>query len=465
MADTKRHFSDFLEGSESPSETTIIDGKRVHKGAGRKPTDSLPKSKRTAQNRAAQRAYRERKEKRMKDLEDKVQSLEDETNKANSESDFLRAQVNMLKNELLKYRGNNDFLDLELNLPTSVGKLSNPNTKGHVPNFDKSNHQVRSSDSSDFSDLRSNSNSSVDYSPDTELSSNDNVKGGDGSINRIPLNSNNSSNQIPDLVSGSSSSTSPLNDNIINSPNERGKFEEQSDPFCSTLNEACGTKQSPIPKDKRGQKEFDYYNAKSPFSNLFNSPNYLNENGENGGNGDYNNTDFFNDDFFNNDQSGFNFNLSKKNENNDPLSFLNDNNFDVNLAFNENDDSKLDNLVNEESAYDPLKDQTNTTDFNVNDFLKSSEPFQHDQYKVQETTNSNNNNDDDDDDVVPAPDKTYKCSEIWDRITSHPRYTDIDIDGLCSELKVKAKCSERGVVINASDVTSLIEKSANSKKN
>ncbi|KAK6462262.1 Bzip transcription factor Pap1 bound To Dna, partial [Scheffersomyces coipomensis] len=66
----------------------------------RKPIETEPKSKRTAQNRAAQRAYRERKERKMKDLEDKVKNLEDKNIKVTTEADFLKAQVEMLKKEL-----------------------------------------------------------------------------------------------------------------------------------------------------------------------------------------------------------------------------------------------------------------------------------------------------------------------------------------------------------------------------
>lgn len=55
---------------------------------GRKPIDTEPKSKRTAQNRAAQRAYRERKERKMKELEDKVRLLEDANVRALTETDF-----------------------------------------------------------------------------------------------------------------------------------------------------------------------------------------------------------------------------------------------------------------------------------------------------------------------------------------------------------------------------------------
>ena len=66
--------------------------------------------------------------------------------------------------------------------------------------------------------------------------------------------------------------------------------------------------------------------------------------------------------------------------------------------------------------------------------------------------------------IVPAPEKGLKCSEIWERITNHPKYTEIDIDGLCLELKSKAKCSERGVVVNSTDVNQLLEQSGAMKR-
>jgi len=188
---------------------------------------------------------------------------------------------------------------------------------------------------------------------------------------------------VPDLISGSSSSTSPLNDNILVSPDSQNSapntvnsnqfdnqndqnygfthqtFEEQVDPFCVKLNEACGTKDCPVPKDKE-----DQYQYNSPFSNLRNpeKENYTTSTNDN--------TSF--DPFFNGD-SKFNFELSSNNE--DPLSFLNDNNFDVSLAFadsytepkrsNEVDPMSL--LTTEESVYDPLNDKG----FNFNDFVSS----------------------------------------------------------------------------------------------
>jgi len=60
--------------------------------------------KRKAQNRAAQRAFRERKEKHLKDLETKVAELEKASDATNHENGLLRAQVQRLQVELREYR-------------------------------------------------------------------------------------------------------------------------------------------------------------------------------------------------------------------------------------------------------------------------------------------------------------------------------------------------------------------------
>jgi len=60
--------------------------------------------KRKAQNRAAQRAFRERKEKHLKDLETKVEELEKNTETTSQENGQLRAQVERLQVELKEYR-------------------------------------------------------------------------------------------------------------------------------------------------------------------------------------------------------------------------------------------------------------------------------------------------------------------------------------------------------------------------
>lgn len=75
-----------------------------NKKPGRKPLMSEPTSKRKAQNRAAQRAFRERKEKHLTDLEKKVEDLQKASDDSNQENGLLRAQVARLQVELKEYR-------------------------------------------------------------------------------------------------------------------------------------------------------------------------------------------------------------------------------------------------------------------------------------------------------------------------------------------------------------------------
>ncbi|KAL8628227.1 hypothetical protein Q9189_006080 [Teloschistes chrysophthalmus] len=75
------------------------------KKPGRKPLNSSePTTKRKAQNRAAQRAFRERKERHLKDLEAKVEDLEKASEATNHENGRLRATVDRLNNEVKEYR-------------------------------------------------------------------------------------------------------------------------------------------------------------------------------------------------------------------------------------------------------------------------------------------------------------------------------------------------------------------------
>jgi len=49
------------------------------------------------------------------------------------------------------------------------------------------------------------------------------------------------------------------------------------------------------------------------------------------------------------------------------------------------------------------------------------------------------------------------CNKLWDKIAAHPDFEQIDIDGLCGELRSKAKCSESGVVIQESDFDTALK--------
>jgi hypothetical protein len=68
---------------------------------GRKPATDTPPSKRKAQNRAAQRAFRERRAARVNELEDQIKQIEDDHDK---EQDVLQARVVHLEKEVEQYR-------------------------------------------------------------------------------------------------------------------------------------------------------------------------------------------------------------------------------------------------------------------------------------------------------------------------------------------------------------------------
>ncbi|KAK5750188.1 DNA-binding transcription factor yap1 [Elasticomyces elasticus] len=80
------------------------EGEKGAKKPGRKPLTSEPTTKRKAQNRAAQRAFRERKEKHLKDLETKVTAMNKSHEADKHENGMLKAQVERLQVELREYR-------------------------------------------------------------------------------------------------------------------------------------------------------------------------------------------------------------------------------------------------------------------------------------------------------------------------------------------------------------------------
>ena len=462
MAEVKRKLSQVSDELGSPH-----DDKKLHIKPGRKPIDTEPKSKRTAQNRAAQRAYRERKEKRMGELEIKVKFLEDEKIRASTELDFLRAQVDILKKELSLYRGHLDIRDLESKLPLSLGgkrnqfsELKNSQSKDAPEQSNGGSglsEEFNGKHSSSFSTLRSDLLNNSIENRFFVTSPTDNSQG--HSSNSHSEKESFGQKQVPDLVSWSSSSTSPLDNyaspkmqgSNLNDVNYEKQFDEQVDPFCAKLNEACGTKECPIPKDKRSIYGVqDSRNQKQESKNRTGSQ----QNPFTPENPDL----YFHD---------------------DPLASFNDDNFDVSLALGDNlfdeggqkfngDQDFPSWLVEEQSAYDPLNPNSI---FNMDTYVSSqrspsreeedSGALKENNFDGEgfESGNSHENNE-----VVPAPEEHVKCSEIWDRIVSHPKYTELDIDGLCSELKSKAKCCESGVVISSSDVNKLITRSISDKQ-
>ncbi|KAM3551090.1 hypothetical protein ARSEF4850_008040 [Beauveria asiatica] len=115
-------------------------GEKVPKKPGRKPLTSEPTSKRKAQNRAAQRAFRERKEKHLKDLEIKVEELEKASEAANHENTRLRAQVDRMNTELKQYKQNMSMLTQSKSSPQApplgaINRINDVNFQFEFPKF------------------------------------------------------------------------------------------------------------------------------------------------------------------------------------------------------------------------------------------------------------------------------------------------------------------------------------------
>ncbi|KAF9578335.1 DNA-binding transcription factor yap1 [Lunasporangiospora selenospora] len=89
--DDNVHFS---EGESDDEGDAPSEGKPAPKKAGRKPLTTEPTNKRKAQNRAAQRAFRDRKERYVKSLEDRIKELED-LNPSKSDTKLLEENTNL----------------------------------------------------------------------------------------------------------------------------------------------------------------------------------------------------------------------------------------------------------------------------------------------------------------------------------------------------------------------------------
>ncbi|OUM51739.1 hypothetical protein BVG19_g862 [[Candida] boidinii] len=507
---------------------------------GRKPILSEPKNKRTAQNRAAQRAFRERKEKRMKELELKVELLENEKSQISNESELLRMQVETLMEELNKVKGNhgnntdNPPLSLDAlkkltssnTFGTTTSSAASANRKNHDSSISsRSSNAYSPSDSSTFDKYTPVSSSSTpnstNYSSNSSANINSNKLNGNTTTNILPpvnnnqpsvlnsrkfqfpwsnsndfsldadgeipfeflvkssslnssnpnanedSNNNTNSQQVPELSSCESnkswsSKSSPTNLVMTANDNFTGEFDETVNSFCAELGNVCGTKANPIPKDYNNTNvvtdpttisSVDDFN--SPFQVLIDNTNQQQQQQQNQQQQQQNvaqksknstkfidNSDFLlNSNFLN---QPFDASLVFNNNNSlaqTPSSNLYDINYDFDTFAPEEDEANdliLNGLVTEDSKFDPL----------------NSDPINYGNVHVNVPGES-----EEDDVVVPNNSQNLmKCSQIWERITAHPRFSEIDIDGLCNELKSKAKCSENGVVVGARDVNDTLSK-------
>lgn len=342
------------EPKKKPATTSNTSGtqKPPARRPGRRIDPNEPETKRKAQNRAAQRAFRERKERHLKELEDRVEELENEAQTANNENEVLRKQVDRLQAELRKYRNENSPASTLSGFPEKKFTFEFP------------------------------------FFQNPKAVPGDNASQNIENVQLDPLTSHVTSQEsIPELAQSTSDSFS------------NSETEPKEDTFCEQLNLACGTRDDPIPK----------YKTANPF--ILSDPEIL----------------------------GFNSDFLSKTDNtssNPPLSF------DLDFLSDYKDNINTDFLCTVDTSQSAGSKFDSTVTFGDND--------------ADVSNSSPPSDNEDDDDTIPAPSKLMTCTAVWDRISSHPKFSEIDIDGLCSELRTKAKCSETGVVLNESDVNKLL---------
>ncbi|XP_014554126.1 hypothetical protein COCVIDRAFT_105819 [Bipolaris victoriae FI3] len=463
------------------------------KKPGRKPLTSEPTTKRKAQNRAAQRAFRERKEKHLKDLETKVQELEKASDATNHENGLLRAQVQRLQMELREYRKrlSMNSSGLSRTPPLTGGFSSMLNTNTTVNNFSFDFPRFGGLPGAQLLDngsLTKNKNASVSSSVSgrhnstgRDLSPNSNANGSttdspapmsagaktqrSGSLNGFFgfSNNNSSSSTTNNGASRSNTASSTGSQSRVFQFNSGSSNHSDSPSNSSTSptnqNSSCGT--SPEPSHASPNQQADtitdgyvcHGNSEGEvlFCEKLNMacgnprnpmPRAMSQS----------------------DAKPSPAVLSAKSPTPavtgiDYLANQNGGQFDPTL-FGEYRDTQ--NAIVGDGDFtggffnDAFLNTGYVSPFHFGDTPAVQKPNPLDEIeRAQEGQ-------DGDDEVVPGEDvnSLLNCHKIWDKLSSRPDFKDgtIDIDNLCSELRAKARCSESGVVVDHKDVEEALKR-------
>lgn len=483
----------FIDGQPAYDDTTMLHEKRkavaapttttapAKKGRkpGRKPDLSEPESKRKAQNRAAQRAFRERKERHLKELEDRVMQLESEAAATSNENMYLKSQVSRLQSELRHYRNT-------VGLVNQTGTAVAASSPGQSP-------QTSSSSGSNGAPISKPFTFEFPFfGGPTPPSAQQSDKGTPSQRSSLSGTSRSGSTALSPNSSVSGASSTQHKPIKIESTD--------ADEFCSELSQACGTRDHPLPaaasNASKSTPSRTIRAGSVPWNSLANGPQASPSNKD----GQLNNN--------NSSSTSNNKNNNSQNQNSTGLALAggpaaseagstpaggaNSADSPWALAANaggfgdlfaspdydssnfvgeyrdplfEGEEFTLPELVTSEySMFDPIENPIANSTFDALE-SKSSDLFPQQSPAGLQGDAQNNNASSAaaapaaaDDDTVPAPKKgnLMNCNAVWDRICSHPKFGDIDIDGLCYELRSKAKCSDNGVLLTEKDVDKVL---------
>jgi AP-1-like factor len=467
-----------LEGEETGKKRRESEAKKP----GRKPLTSEPTTKRKAQNRAAQRAFRERKEKHLKDLEDTVEKLQKNSDTANQENGLLRAQVERLQVELREYRKRLSWM------ASGTGNGISAMSSNSIPNApSKGSYGLQNNeflfDFPKFGDLPGGHlfNGQAKDQSKSNQKANDNNNRAPGVLGRDSLNgasrpngagyassnsamSDGTSNRTPPSATSAKTSYSglkssaPTHDNTnsdspssssdshqsqllssngtspepsLNSPPDGKQHElgpgdtcgghltiDGEKSFCAQLGMACGNINNPIPALRDSKGKSHSFSSSLPPAEAT---------------GPADDTQDLGIDWLAH-QNGGQF---------DPVLFGD---------WREPQDAVLSQDFGSffNDAF-PLPD-LGSPSHNLSEVATDSAP--------KRSLISQIDSKQEEDEVVPGEDQSQmlSCTKIWDRLQSMERFRngEIDVDNLCSELRTKARCSEGGVVVNQNDVDDIM---------
>ncbi|KAI1259472.1 PAP1-domain-containing protein [Xylariaceae sp. FL1019] len=413
---------------------------KVPKKPGRKPLTIEPSSKRKAQNRAAQRAFRERKEKHLKDLEDKVEELEKASAATNNENSQLRTQMEKMTSELEQYKKRLALVSSATRFTSGsssrvrgfgTAAIQNINDVNFQFEFPKFGMLPGSTPANTTKQKTPYSPPSLDNSPSSQVSTTEQSKGTaksrESSDTQGIVNFSSILNNVSPLdgLPRNSSDTAPFSLAGTNTGSPSSSSNSAMGPSSS-----CGTSPEPFTQSPLGFKPLETLTTigeeQQPATTSDHNSAFAN----------LNSLDFTNFDWLS-QQNGGHF---------DPQLFGD---------YREPQENVLGNSTFDDGFFNDAFDIDFTAPFNA-PALTSPKPAPKKDICAEIDARKET-----EDTIVPAANgKLLTCNNIWEQLQGCPRVQagDLDLDGLCSDLQKKAKCGGSGAVVDEQDFKAVMTK-------
>ncbi|CCF33982.1 transcription factor PAP1 [Colletotrichum higginsianum] len=432
----KRAHPDDEEDEDSPGNDAKRreGGDKVPKKPGRKPLTSEPSSKRKAQNRAAQRAFRERKEKHLKDLETKVEELEKASKEASSENSQLRSQIDRMTAELNEYKTKMAAMSTR---SASHSKSSMGFGASAIGNLSDVNFQF------EFPKFGVLPGSQMPNKPVQGARSSSSPQIVNGSNPVSPLNKDNSPGVIAGLDFGTKDDlvnfTSLFSPSLANASTGTGTSRASVDSGSYGMNNGTSTSSPSASSQSNGGPSSSCGTSPEPFTQSpmgFKPVDTMTTIGEESAN----------------QQSLF---ASIDTNNFDWLAQQNGGQFDPQLfgGYREPQENILAGTTFDDSFFNDALDADFITPYNM-----APSPAVPKKNLIDQIDAAKNADDDVVKEAVKA--ENYNCNKIWEKLQNCPSVQagEFDLDGLCTELQKKAKCSGQGPVVSETDFQTVVNK-------